>query len=330
MHRINAFYRFLLGGVIGIISLFVNDLQASENAPKFESNGDTVIIKFGENSQLTLYIDNAEDRQTLGELDLNALVEKVNAYMNTQYSEEPVYSEANPKMVEKVEMEAEIKAVQIENRTNIPDENLPKEFGFRDTCQNENIKWVWNLDIGFNNYRQSGTEAGATTQDLKAGRSNYFAVGTGLKMKIAERTSLKVGAEISWNSLHFANSTRLENSEKGTNFVIDTFAVDKSKLNITYLSIPLMFQFESQKRWTFGVGGHLGYRVGTHFKREYRRDGVNKTEKEYDSFGVNNFKYGLRSEVGYEGWRLFMNYDLNALFKGNSPDLQLLSFGFRM
>lgn len=330
MHKINVFYRFFLGGLIGIMSLFVNNLQASENAPKFESNGDTVIIKFGENSQLTLYIDNPEDRQTLSELDLNALVEKVNAYMETQYSEEPVYSEANPQTVEKVEMETEIKTIQFENQANISNENIPKKFSCKDTCRNENVKWVWNFDVGFNNYQQNGRVAGAIAQDLKAGRSNYFAIGTGLKTKIAERTSFRVGAEISWNSLHFANDTRLETSEKGTTFVIDSFAVDKSKLNITYLSVPLMFQFESPKRWVFGLGGHLGYRIGTHFKREYRTEGINKTEKEYDSFGVNDFKYGLRSEVGYEGWRLFMNYDLNALFKGDSPDLQLLSFGFRM
>ncbi len=315
--------------LIGLIALSFSSLEASSHTPKIEANGDTVIIKFGKNSRLELHIADAEDRKVLSELDLNALVAKVNAYMNTQSTtEQPIYSEAHPaenaELVASQNMQASITAVH-------PTKTEKSMQSQKVDCQdNRNTKLVWNFDVGFNNYQQNGRAASAIAQDLQTWRSNYFAISASIRTKVSEHTNLRIGTEMAWNSLSFVENTVLETSEAGTIFGIDTFEVDKSKLNISYLSLPLMLEFTSTKKWTFGVGGHLGYRIGSHFKRTYRTEGINKTEKEYHTFGLNDLRYGLRSEVGYDGWRLFMNYDLNALFSGTSPDLQLVSFGVRM
>jgi len=46
---------------------------------------------------------------------------------------------------------------------------------------------------------------------------------------------------------------------------------------------------------------------------------------------VENFRYGLRGEIGVGDVTFFFNYDLNDLFQpGLGPELQAISFGLRV
>ena len=86
-----------------------------------------------------------------------------------------------------------------------------------------------------------------------------------------------------------------------------------------------------KEKFKIGVGGYVGYRVGGYTKEVYAGGGK---EKDKGSLALNNFKYGLTTEVGMKyGGTLFFRYDLNDLFKDsqtNMKDMRAFSFGIRI
>ena len=67
----------------------------------------------------------------------------------------------------------------------------------------------------------------------------------------------------------------------------------------------------------FGVGGYAGYRIGGNTKFVYREDGKKQKDKEKGNYYLENFRYGVRAQVGYKGLDLFAMYDLNNVFAGD-------------
>ena len=56
--------------------------------------------------------------------------------------------------------------------------------------------------------------------------------------------------------------------------------------------------------------------------------GRKEKEKQKDNFYLNNFRYGLKLQLGTQGIEFFTAYDLNPLFaKGKGPDLHAITFG---
>jgi hypothetical protein len=114
----------------------------------------------------------------------------------------------------------------------------------------------------------------------------------------------------------------------------------KSKLSASYVHASLVpivdFGGHSRKSrfwdgynnsFRIGLGPYVGYRISSHSKLVYKDDDREK-EKDNDSFYLNNFRYGLRLQLGYRSTDLFFNYDLNELFsEGKGPKLNAFSFG---
>ena len=73
---------------------------------------------------------------------------------------------------------------------------------------------------------------------------------------------------------------------------------------------------------------YAGYRLGSRAKYVFREDDDRERVKDRTNFYVNNWRYGVRFQVGYRGLDLFANYDLNELFvEGRGPELNAFSFG---
>ncbi|MBK6264837.1 outer membrane beta-barrel protein [Marivirga sp. S37H4] len=102
----------------------------------------------------------------------------------------------------------------------------------------------------------------------------------------------------------------------------------RSKLNITYLNINLVPMFhtgKSSSSFRFGAGPYGGYRIGSKSKFKYDDDGKDVTK---NNFYLNNWRYGIKAQVGWKGIDLFATYDLNPLFIDNrGPELNAFSFG---
>ena len=106
----------------------------------------------------------------------------------------------------------------------------------------------------------------------------------------------------------------------------------RSKLNITYLNFNLvpMFHFgKSNDAFRIGAGPFGSYRIASKSKFKYDDNGKDVAK---NNFHINNWKYGLRAQVGWKGVDLFATYDLSPIFienrgpEANYP-LRAISFG---
>jgi hypothetical protein len=108
--------------------------------------------------------------------------------------------------------------------------------------------------------------------------------------------------------------------------------LEKSKLVVPTLNFPIMLNFGFEEaNFQIGFGGYIGYRVGGYSKLKYEGG---KKEKIKNSYGLEDFRYGLTAELGKKkGAVFFVRYDLNEMFKTdqlNAQGLQAWSVGIRL
>ena len=209
------------------------------------------------------------------------------------------------------------------------------------------------FDFGMNNYLNEAGEFPGSNDELYAVRpwgSWFVGINSNFRSRIAGPLAFQWGAGINWYNFKFENSdTRLEKTADGVAFVEaeDVYSI-KSKLTATYLNVNLVpmldFRYKSRKvtdqdgktirvrdykddSFRIGLGGYAGYRIGSHAKYKFDDDKLRK-EKEHDRFYLNNWRYGVRLQLGIKGLDIFANYDLNNLFNpGKGPELHAISFG---
>jgi hypothetical protein len=104
----------------------------------------------------------------------------------------------------------------------------------------------------------------------------------------------------------------------------------KSKLNVTYITAPLMFEIKTplrmgSSRLSLSAGVIGGVNIGSHTKYKYKGD----KEKSRSNFNLNQFKYDLTGRIGFGDFSVFVNYGMTPLFKdGRGPELYPVTFGF--
>jgi hypothetical protein len=166
------------------------------------------------------------------------------------------------------------------------------------------------------------------------------------------------GLGLAWNNYRFSNPTFLSpdsNSLKG--YYMENVSVRKTKLTAMYLTIPLIFEIQSNhqkasKRFHFGAGVIAGIRLSTHTKiyfneadknyrlrdpktgdllsTTYRTPNSNSRNivKNFNSFYLRPFKFDATLRFGYGIINLFASYSLNTLFqKDRGPELYAWSAG---
>lgn len=231
----------------------------------------------------------------------------------------------------------------------------------RDTTEKKSKKkhygtdHIFNLDLGTNNYHNNGNfpDENNETYSVRPWGSWYVGLTSLQRSHISGGLFAEWGGGVSWYNFKFQNdNTRLTEAQEGLIFYEDTesgFRYQKSKLTVSYANLYLVpvYQFGRNKykpdgkSWNgkcnyenlgfrIGLGGYLGYRLGSHTKIKYEDDGKNtRKAKEHDNFYLQNLRYGLRLQAGYKGTDIFINYDINDLFnKEKGPELSAVSFGF--
>lgn len=127
------------------------------------------------------------------------------------------------------------------------------------------------------------------------------------------------------DGLDFVNFEDLPNGPEGV--------PTKSKISASYATLTLVPTFRTNDgNFRIGAGGYAGFRLGGRGKYVYDDlDGDKQKVFTKSNMYVENFRYGLRGEVGVGDVTFFFNYDLNDLFQpGFGPELQAISFGLRV
>ncbi|GAB4247236.1 MAG: hypothetical protein Tsb0034_26390 [Ekhidna sp.] len=214
----------------------------------------------------------------------------------------------------------------------------------------------FNIDLGINNWLENGSfPVGNAPYTVKPFGSWYLALNSTNRTWVGGPLFLEWGLGVSWYNwkLQDADIMITEAAEE-TQFVPAPTTVNgiKSKLTASFVNAHLvpMFDFSrgrrkitsiessgvrikrySRKGFRLGVGGYAGYRMGSHTKFVFKEDGDREKDKENDNFFLENFRYGLRAQIGWKGVELFGMYDLNNVFdEGRGPDLNAITFGITL
>lgn len=203
----------------------------------------------------------------------------------------------------------------------------------------------YNVDLGMNNYLSNGKFPDENNElyTVRPFGSWYVALSSLRKTHVGGPLFFEWGGNINWYNFKFQNDhTRFIKEDGGVLFYEEDREVRaiKSKLTATYINLSAVPVLDFSKKrdksnnhsftgrgFRFGFGGYAGYRIGSRSKFVYA-DGGKEKDKDRDNFYLNNWRYGLRMQMGYRGLDLFVNYDLNDLFIENrGPHLNAFSFG---
>lgn len=300
----------------------------------------------------TLYLE-MEDLS--GEKYLKESPSSGTAYATEQMDENLTYEERMERFEERME-EFEDKMDRMGESGDEEDEgdtenNTTASPGvqFNKEKKNHGTSYSFNIDFGINNYLEDGKfpDDNNALYAVKPWGSWNIALNWVNSTHMAGPFYLEWGPGVSWYNFKFENTdTRIMKTDNGLVFydaVPDVNSI-KSKLVASYVNMSLVpmldfgrrahsgkFTFidKNSRGFRFGIGGYGGYRIGSRTKFVIKDDGGDKErEKDKKNFYLNNWRYGLRFQMGYRGIDFYANYDLNDLFVENKgPQLNAFSFG---
>lgn len=104
----------------------------------------------------------------------------------------------------------------------------------------------------------------------------------------------------------------------------------KSKISASYLNLAFVPTLVSNnQKLSLGFGAYAGLRLGGRGKFVYD-DPEGRSRKQFEKANMyaQNFRYGLRTEIGVGDVNVFLTYDLNNFFMADKgPEVQAISFG---
>ena len=189
-------------------------------------------------------------------------------------------------------------------------------------------------ELGFNGFEKpdyrlyDGNEFMSINQDKSMEFNlNFYEVNIGLYKSYVGLVS---GIGLSFNSYQFENPYTLRRESDLTEAVLLTYDdLSKSKLAISYLQVPLLFEFQlpvnqREGRVYVNAGVIGGVKIGSHTKVKHG----DIKDKDYGGFNINSFKYAATARIGYKEIGLFATYSLTPLFEsGKGPELTPFTIG---
>jgi len=156
---------------------------------------------------------------------------------------------------------------------------------------------------------------------------NFYELNIGL---YKTNIGLVSGIGLNFNSYRFDNPyTLLRGTDRTEPVPLVTENLSKTKLAVSYILVPLLFEFQipvnqNEGRVYINAGVVGGVKIGSHTKVKH---GDTK-DKDYDGFNMNSFKYSATARIGYKNIGLFGTYSLTPLFEsGKGPDLTPFTIG---
>jgi hypothetical protein len=311
----------------------------------FAQQVDTVTIKVGDGSKVIFAIKDKKDLETMKKYDFQKLMEemiyKLQMRDSTQLKKmSSEFLKKDTASVAKVKQEEP--AVETTRETSSDDTRAKRYYGRR-------TRNTFNLDLGTNNYLTKGSfpNQDNSLYSVRPGGSWYVGLNSTYRTRASNNSFLEWGYGVSWYNFKFQDSyTQITKDNNGVYFLPDSrgYSYNKSKLTAAYINVflvpvidmggnrwkPSVIDGHHSSGFRFGVGPYAGYLVDSYSKQVYSVNNDKKKERHHDNFYLNNLRYGVRVQVGFNDVDFFFNYDLNTLFITNktaNPNLNAFSFG---
>jgi hypothetical protein len=193
---------------------------------------------------------------------------------------------------------------------------------------NRDFKHWGGLEIGVNGLLDSKNSlslpAGANFLDLNYSKSLQF--GLNLFEKdfhiYKNYVNLVTGFGFDFNHYALKNDVTLNSSSKYQSASTDSTHYGKNTLNVSYIKIPLMLEFNtssnSRNDLHIAAGVEFEYRIHSVTKQKFEENDQHIKIKQRDDFNLAPFLYNFTTRVGYNNVTLFANYSLNGLFTKNA------------
>jgi hypothetical protein len=309
---------------------------------------DSIIIEFGSSGKVILIVDNKEDFEKLKEMNVNEIIQDLELELDEESGELTVveirHKDGNKEIIRVMEDGPETRVsvgrwrVVVDEsgkKTQVKVETVPK-----DKPEDPDFRTYFNVDMGVNNYFENGSmPGGGAVYGVKGWGSWNVGINWMASQKLNKGSYWDFGLGVQWYNFKFENNGyQAVNGDYGIDFINRTDVNGfKSKISASYLTALTLL------RWDFGkmkdndrnglrvaVGPYAGYRLGGRSKFVYRELEGSGRKKEKGPIGtnLNNFRYGLRGEVGFKSVTFFTTYDFNSLIqKDRGPSLNPIAFG---
>ena len=311
--------------------------------------GDSVVIRVGKESKVIFSIKDKRDLETLKHYDFQALMEDM--VQKLEKRDTTALSKPSSEYLRDSTAQAAITPTE-ENweRDRNRDEDDEDHDRNHRHWSDRRTHHSFNIDLGMNNYLENGKFPDATNPlyTVKPWGSWYVGLNSVLRTHVGGKFFLEWGGGVSWYNFKFNNEkVTLSKDDTGVIFSEDTRSLDfqKSKLTAAYVNasvVPMIdfggnsrrssfFDHHHSNSFRFGAGPYAGYRIDSYSKQMYKDNGDKTREHNHDNFYMNNFRYGLRIQLGFRDTDIFFNYDMNELFTdGKGPKLNAFSFGITL
>ena len=201
------------------------------------------------------------------------------------------------------------------------------------------------FELGLNNFFSTPFDSKLPEDirymDLNASKSvsvglNLLQHSMSLSKHYKNNFGLVTGIGLTFNNYRFDSQHVLTRMDNGDTYYVDSpRSVDKNKLVTTFLTVPLLLEFQipdhKDRPFYVNAGVYGGFKTGSHIKMKYNDNLGAKKEKFRKDINLNPFKYGVTARVGYRCVNLFATCDLSQLFQaGQGPEIYPWSVGISL
>ncbi|MDF2157204.1 outer membrane beta-barrel protein [Algoriphagus sp. CAU 1675] len=312
-------------------------------------NKDSVVVEFGQSGKVIIIVDSKEDFEKLKMMNINEIIQSLDLEENQETGELTIVEirkkDGSTKELVKVRedgMETEVQIGRMRVYVDEKGENTKVKIeSGKEKEPNPSFRTLFNIDLGINSYLNPSGEFPGSDKPYAAKGWGSWNLGLNwmAKQRLSKGFYWDFGLGLQFYNFKFENrdyqATRGDNSIE---FVqrndVDGF---KSKLSASYLTAMTLLELDFGKMkdkgrhgFRIAAGPYAGYRLGGRSKFVYRElDGSGrKKDKETTGLYLNNFRYGIRGEIGVGRVTFFSTYDLNPLFQDlKGPELNPITFG---
>ena len=200
--------------------------------------------------------------------------------------------------------------------------------------------------LGVNNVLVDDKLSTLESSDYQFWQSHFYELGWTWKTRMdrdASKLYFKYGVSFLWNNLRAKNNKYHVVNGGKTDLVVHPEKLTENRLRHVQMNFPVHFEWDFSRNGEYsdghkrdrtnqsvrlGLGGFVGFKLGTRQYIEYRNSSDVKVEElQKDNFNMNILNYGLSAYVAYRSTGFYVKYDMNSLFK--NTEVRNISLGLR-